>query len=1001
MSYPGLMRVLPLLACGALTSAALTGVWNGAAVAGAATAEWSGGEVMLQEPDYAREIAPILDKHCLECHGRAKSKAGLRLDQRAAALAGADFGHEPVLIAGDREASLLWELVNLDDPEERMPPGDDRDALTAGELDLIGRWIDAGMPWPDDGEAAAWPTQHWSYQVPTRPAVPQAPAEYADWVENDVDRFLLAAMLDADLTPAPPAPRGVLLRRAALDLTGLPPSYEDVQLFLSDEQPGAWERAVDRLLASPHYGEQQARRWLDLARYADSNGYEKDADRSMWPWRDWVISSFNNNLGFDRFTVEQLAGDLLPDATLAQQVATGFHRNTMTNNEGGTDPEEFRAAAVIDRVNTTGEVWLGTTMGCVQCHDHKYDPITHRDYYQMYAVFNQTADGGKGEAPMLSVPTAQQQQQTAKIDGWIAGLRAEIAADSEELRADRLAWAETVRAALSADEAGHRDYRWVDDGPPAAVTVTGDWKIWTDASAASGSIPGPAPLAGNSAVVQQGSGFVQHFFEGADRPLAIGEDDRFYVHVWLDASNPPTSLVLQFHAAGGNWEHRAFLGEDQLTWGVSGAESRLPIGELPATGSWVRVEVGAAEVGLMPGDRIDGFAFGQFDGRAWWDDAGVVSADTSVHAGVPAGVAEAVLAGEGADLNEVAMRWHREHSSFFTDQRTEIANHEKSRPKPPSTMVMSAVAEARETHILEKGSHLSPGAQVEAGVPTVLDPKRRAKAADRLEFAEWLVSKKQPLTSRVTVNRFWAWTFGAGLVTTTDDFGTQGAAPTHPELLDWLAVEFVGNGWDVKDLYRMLLTSAAYRQSSTRPLHAERDPDNRLLSWFPRRRLDGEEMRDQALALSDSLDSRIGGRPVYPPQPGGIDNATYAGDRWHTSAGGEALRRGLYTFWRRTSPYPSFLIFDAPSRELSCARRDRSNTPLQALVLLNDPNFVAAAEAFGARIAEHGSAWGFRSCTGREADTQELQLLDSLGASDGWTAVAQVLLNLDETMTRG
>ena len=402
----------------------------------------------------------------------------------------------------------------------------------------------------------------------------------------------------------------------------------------------------------------------------------------------------------------------------------------------------------------------------------------------------------------------------------------------------------------------------------------------------------------------------------------------------------------------------------------------------------------------------------------------MVSADASVHAGVPIEVAEAVRASEGTDLSEVATRWHREHSSFFAEQRTEIANHEKSRPTPPSTMIMTAVAEARETHILEKGSHLSPGAEVEAGVPAVLDPKRRAKAADRLEFAEWLVSENQPLTSRVTANRLWAWTFGAGLVTTTDDFGTQGAAPTHPELLDWLAIEFVAGGWDIKDFYRMLLTSAAYRQSSARPLHAGRDPENRLLSWFPRRRLDGEELRDYALALSDSLDSRIGGRPVYPPQPGGIDNATYAGDRWHTSGGGDSLRRGIYTFWRRTSPYPSFLIFDAPSRELSCARRDRSNTPLQALVLLlNDPNFVTAAEAFGARLAEidaqntpspygplrcelpirgvRGIEIGFQLCTGRAPDVHEIHILSNVVGEDGWTALAQVLLNLDETMTRG
>ena len=987
----GLTILLAVLATGALRLA-------GPAAAGTAP----------QEPDYRSEIAPLLERHCVECHGHAQQKAGLRLDQRAAALAGSDFGVEPVLIAGDRDASLLYELVSLEDPDERMPPGEDRAALTTEERELLGRWIDAGMPWPDDGKPAEWPTRHWAYTAPQRPDVPAAPAGLDDWARTEVDLFLLAAMQESGLRPSPEAPREQLLRRAALDLTGLPPDPQELADFLADEAPDAWERALERLLASPHYGEQQARHWLDLARYADSNGYEKDDDRSMWPWRDWVIGAYNRDLPFDRFTIEQFAGDLLPDATLEQRVATGFHRNTMTNLEGGTDPEEFRVAALVDRVNTTGEVWLGATLGCVQCHDHKYDPYTQRDYYRMFALLNDTADAGNRNQPMLAVPTAEQAQRIAAIDAEVGALRAALDPADVAAEARRLEWAREARATLLG-EAAQAEVTWLEDAVPHGAMPEGDWQPTAGSAGDAGSGAahgGPAaPYSGERAFRLEAQGFRQFFFSGAAAPLRIGAGDRFYVHVWIDPEHPPRELFLQYRRPENDWEHRAYFGEDLQAWGEAGSPARLPLGALPESGRWVRLEVDAAAVGFAPGDQVDGLAFGQWDGRVWWDAAGLLSADSQVQAGVSDAVAAALRAwsGESADaLPEPARAWYRDASRATEPQRLRIAELEATRPTPPTTLVLEALPEPRSTHVLQRGSHLSPGAEVDGGVPVVLDGKRRSRVADRLDLARWLVDPRNPVTARVTVNRIWRQVYGEGLVRTTDDFGTQGEAPSNPALLDWLASEFVARGWSVKDMYRLLMNSAAYRQSSLRPAaSAALDPANRLLSWFPRRRLDAEELRDQALILAGQLDATIGGPPVYPPQPAGIDNATYAGDRWRTSQGGAAHRRGMYTFWRRTSPYPSFMLFDAPSRELSCARRDRSNTPLQALALLNEPSYVAAAEAFGARLAEHGLAWGFRACTGREAGAAELDVLAALQASDGWTSVAQVLLNLDETVTRG
>ena len=929
-------------------------------------------------PDFVRDVQPILSEHCFECHGRHQQKAGLRLDQRAAALAGSDFGSWSVIVPGDRLASELFQTVARGD----MPPTEGA-GPTAAEVELLGRWIDAGAEWPDDGEAASWPTRHWAYQPLERPEVPSG----NPWSPHPVDAFLFESMADVGLAPSPEADRGTLLRRASFDLTGLPPSDADIAVFNSDTGPGAWNRAIDRLLASPHYGEHQARRWLDLARYADSNGYDIDGARSMWPWRDWVVRAFNADMPFDRFTVEQLAGDLLPESTLEQRLATGFHRNTMTNEEGGTDAEEFRVAAVVDRVNTTGEVWLGTTMGCAQCHDHKLDPVTQADYYRLFAVFDQTSDNGKGLAPTLAVPTPEDAQRIAEIESELDSIRATLEPDPSALEA----WAADVRARLAATEVRARDVPWFEGVRPPASVVEGAWSSVPDET---------APVARARAIDQRTGGYAQNVVRQTRVTPVVRAGDRLYAVLWLDPLDPPRELLLQWHAPEHEgWEHRAFWGEDLHGLGTAGTSSRFHAGDLPSTGAWVRIEVDAAAVGLEAGDRVDGFAFGQHSGHVRWAHAGIVSTDPRVQANVPDEVAAALSSSEG--IGAGARDWFVEIAPEHDTARERIAQLEAERPKPPTSLVLEAVAEPRTTHVLERGSFLSPGAEVGPGVPAVLDADRRAGVETRLDLARWLVADDNPLTARVTANRLWTGIFGLPLVATPEDFGTSGAAPTHPALLDWLASELIRLDWSVKEFQRSLVTSAAYRQSSViTPRIAELDPNGARYARFPARRLDGEELRDQALALAGLLDRRLGGPPVFPPQPAGTDNATYAGDRWRTSTGADAHRRGLYTFWRRTSPYPTFVLFDAPSREVSCARRDRSNTPLQALALLNDPSFVAAAEGLAERLDERGLAWGFEACTGRPADDTELEILAVLRETDGSVALAQVLLNLDETVTR-
>lgn len=711
--------------------------------------------------DFDRDVRPILTENCLACHGPTKRQAGLRLDEKARAYAGGDSG--PAFEPGKSAESLLIEYVAGLDDATVMPPEGDR--LTPGEVGLLRAWIDQGASWPNGVTLApASPAKpggdHWAFRAPSRPDLP--PVRGQDWVRNPIDAFILARLEANEVEPSPKADRTTLIRRLSLDLLGLPPSPAEVRAFLDDLRPDAYERLVDRLLASPHYGERWGRHWLDLARYADSDGYEADRGRPhAWRYRDWVIDALNRDLPFDRFTTEQLAGDLLPGAGLDQKTATGFHRNTLTNKEGGVDKEEFRVAAVVDRVNTTGTVWLGLTVGCAQCHTHKYDPIVHREYYQLFAFFN-----------------------SAEEVDLLAPLPGEMEVHERALKTYRAEREPLVQAVVATHRA------------PDVFSV---------------------PLA---------------------RTLA----------------------------------ERAL---------------KKPV---------------------FSGSKVQALVEG---------------------------------------------------------------------PRP------------RATHIHVRGDFLRKGEEVRPGTLEALHPMEASgESPNRLDLSRWLTDPVNPLTPRVTVNRIWRNLFGRGLVATIDDFGTRGELPSHPELLDWLATEFVARGWSQKATIRTIVTSSTYRQSSrSRPDLADRDASNVWLARQNRLRLEAEVLRDVTLAAGGLLNPTIGGPSVRPPQPSGVSEISYAGSvKWVESKGADRYRRGLYTWFQRTSPYPMLMTFDAPDSNVCAVRRERSNTPLQSLTLLNDPVFFECAQALGRRIVEESGSddvegrirFAFDLCLAREPSDEEVSVLGRL-----------------------
>lgn len=817
--------------------------------------------------DYNRDVRPILAKNCFACHGQdeAHREQGLRLDVRDEALKELKSGAVAIVPGAPDESELISRLTE-NDASLRMPPRKSGDKLSSKEVEILRLWVRQGATY----------APHWSLVKPLDRPLPDV--KQRDWCRNGLDFWVLARLEKDGLSPSPKADKFTLLRRASLDLRGLPPTIQEVDAFAADTSADAYEKVVARFLDDPAFGERRARLWLDLARYADSSGYGSDPLRTIWRYRDWVIDAYNKNQPFDQFTIEQLAGDLLPNASMEQRIATAFHRNTMTNTEGGTDDEEFRVAAIKDRADATGQVWMGLTVGCAKCHTHKFDPITHEDYYRLYAIFNQTADSDKpDESPVLSIPTPEETETSRAIDAKISALSVKLTTSTPELALAQESWEKEP----------------LEKNPPEDA-------------------------------------------KGKKKS---------------DKAKPPDEILNALKVV---------------------ADQRSP------------------------------------------------------------------------HEKEIIAAYYLTIAPALKTFRDEIAALEKSKPRIATVPVMVELSsdKRRVTHLLEKGNYLSPGKTVTPGILGSFPPMPAGAPNNRLGLARWLLDLENPLTARVAVNRDWSQLFGTGIVETEEDFGTQGEPPSHPELLDWLARDYIRKSWDTKAFLRMIMTSATYRQSSkVTPERLAKDPRNRLMSRGPRFRLEAEMVRDQALALSGLLSRKMHGPSVFPPQPEGLWQAAFNGERtWATSPGEDRHRRGIYTFWRRTVPYPSMATFDAPSREICAVRRIRTNTPLQAFVTLNDPVYVEAAQALARRIVIEGGAsteervrFALTLCLSRPPADEQVALLVSLFHSErehysknlsaavalateplgplpkgmgptelaAWTTVANVLLNLDGVLTKG
>ena len=1037
---PGERRWLPLLLAG------LLGVGWLACAGDAPTIQFN------------RDIRPILSDNCFHCHGFDSNhrKADLRLDTFEGATA--PRKGRPAVVPGQPDASELWRRITATDPAERMPPPDSGHVLTAHQVELLRRWIAEGAPYQ----------KHWAFEPPRRPPLPQVRQQ--DWARTPVDLFILARLEAAGLRPSPEAPRETLIRRVTLDLTGLPPTPAEVDAFLADTRPDAYERLVDRLLQSPRYGEHMAHYWLDAARYGDTHGLHLDNERSMWAYRDWVVAAFNRNLPFDRFTIEQIAGDLLPQPTRDQLIASGFNRCNVTTSEGGAIDEEFRVRYAVDRVETVGTVWMGLTLGCAACHDHKIDPITQKEFYQLFAIFNNIAENAMdGNAllppPWLPLCTPEQEAKLAALDRQHTELSTALERAVQRLRYEDPADLPNRPSPIT------REIVWVDDDFPSGaqpqINPGTPPTRWVTA--------GEGPVhSGKRSLERKGHGVHQAFFPTCAQPLVLGLDDTLYAHVYLDPEAPPTAIMLQFHVDG-QWSKRANWGDpNAIPYGRTGTPEKLLMGELPAAGQWVRLEVPARQLQLSPGTRITGMAFTQFGGRAWWDLAGLKTLQDPAQdptlslrawweqerarkdaSRLPSPLRKSLekplqelSEAERASVTRHYLQEIYAGEPSLVELRNRIAQVQQDKSELekqiPGTLISRELDTPRPAFVLIRGQYDKPGEPVGPGVPAILPPLPPAEKTNRLLFAQWLVSPEHPLTARVTVNRFWQQLFGIGLVRTSEDFGLRGEWPSHPELLDWLALEFIESGWDVKRLLRLLVTSATYRQSTQiTPELLEKDPENRLLARGPRHRLDAEVVRDSVLFVSGLLNLEMGGRGVRPYQPPGIWEAvgytTSNTARYEQDHGPALYRRSLYTFWKRTAPPPFMVLFDAPSREQCAVRRERTSTPLQALALMNDVQVVEAARHLAVRMWREGGtedrarlAYGFRLVTARQPTSLEAEVLwenlqmqrlryrtdpaaaralMTVGESPvpedvpvtemaAYTLVANLLLNLDEFLTK-
>ena len=1003
--------------------------------------------------DFNRDVRPILSDNCFACHGfdAKKRKADLRLDVPEGAFTAID-GVFPIK-PGDPEVSSIIQRILSKDEDELMPPPETNKHVTPAQAEILKRWIKEGAEYK----------KHWSFEAPVKADPPAVKGP----VSSPIDAFIQARLAAEGFSPSPEASKETLIRRVTLDLTGLPPTLAEIDAFLADTSPDAYEKVVSRLLKSERYGEHMGRYWLDAARYADTHGLHLDNERSMWPYRDWVVRAFNQNLPYDQFTIWQLAGDQLPNATEEQQIASGFNRCNVTTSEGGSINEEFVFRYAVDRADTTVAVWMGLTAGCAVCHDHKFDPISQKEFYSLYAFFNSAADPAMDgnillTPPILQLSTKEQKKELAELDRGIAATQTKIR--------------EAIKTLAYVDPASVQppppvqtsEVVWFEDAFPAGV------KVGVAGAPTEFVTKGKGPVfSGNAALKRTAKGVAQDFFSGGGK-FEIPPNGKLSVQCFLDEKNPPTAVMLQFHTAG--WNHRAVWGEEgAIPFGKVRTPERVKMGALPKTGEWVKLEVPVEKLGLKPGDKVTGYAFTQFDGTVHWDRLAMSSRVEPAKdpqwsfevwtkknqgkrvAELPPGLQTLVRGKKPEQWTEkeakdVQAWWFeneyqgaRELLGGIRSERLALEAKKKALDAViPATFVMADLPEKRESFVMDRGQYDKPLDKVTRGTPAVFPPLPKQAEYTRLDLAKWLVSPQHPLTARVQVNRLWQQFFGVGLVKTSNDFGSQGEPPSHPELLDWLAVTFRESGWDMKAFVRMIVTSHTYRQSSERADHVlEKDPENRLLAHGPRFRLDAEVVRDQALFVSGLLSPTIGGKGVKPYQPeniwepvafGGSNTKNYIQDH------GESLyRRSLYTFWKRTAPPPNMTSFDAPNRESYCLRRERSNTPLQALTLMNDIQFFEAARNYAQKVMLSAASTDaritalFRTATGRFPSAQEAEIIRqdfekhlaaytakpdeakkavSYGESKpdeklnpaelaAWTMVANLMLNLDEVVTKG
>jgi len=1031
--------------------------------------------VQLNIVQFNRDIRPILSDNCFQCHGpdAAQRKANLRLDVEESAKA--DLQGVRPIVPGKLADSDLYRRITSPDDDEHMPPTNSGKKLSAAQIERIGRWIEQGAKWEP----------HWAFIAPQRPAAPAV--NNSQWVRNPIDAFVLARLETEGLAPSADADKATLIRRVTLDLTGLPPTPQEVDDFLADKSADAYDHLVDRLLRSPRYGERMAVRWLDAARYADTSGYQTDGIRTMWRWRDWVIEAFNSNMPFDQFTIEQLAGDMLPEATLDQKIATGFNRNHRGNAEGGIIPEEYAVEYVVDRVDTTATVWLGLTVACARCHDHKFDPITQREFYQFYAFFNNVPEKGRAvkvgnSPPMLKSPTRDQQSQLREIQQQLAA--AELAFDKllPEIAASEKQWSEsfapTTPLVWAPADSLVAHYP-LDDSMREEVARC-DLPIEGSVPFAPGAIGSAATFDGTSAInagEAANFGYFDKFSfsawifpqsengtessravdgtmlarmaktaeaDGYSVQLAAGKLQVNLVKRWLDDS---LRVETQGPIEPNRWQHVTVSYDGSRT--AAGVKIFVDAQEQP-----IRVlldELNQSFASTEPLRIGGGGAAAGFKGLI--DDLRIYKRDlshTEIELLATSDAIDAILAIKPADrsarqaakLRAYYLEHHaaepvraaRQRIVDLTKQQVELEE------SFPTTMVMEEMPVPRDTFVLVRGQYDKPSQKVEAAVPASLNGLPPGAAHNRLSLARWLVDPANPLTARVAVNRYWQSYFGTGLVKTVDDFGAQGDAPSHVELLDWLATQFIASGWDIKALQKLIVTSATYRQSSKIAPHAsDRDPENRLLAHGPRVRLSAEAIRDQSLSVAGLLVETLGGPSVTPYQPPGLWKEL-TGSLDSVQDHGESLyRRSLYTFWKRTIAPPSMMTFDASGREACSVRESRTNTPLQALTLMNETTFVEAARMLAQRVMlEGGSTPGerlslaFRLALARPPSDRELEILvggwnahlasfraapaaadkllevgeakrDSrLDASElaAYTAVVNLILNLDEVVTK-